>query len=152
MQMTDSFMDAALTQAKLAAERSEVPVGAVIVFKNEIISRAGNRTLELNDPSAHAEVLAIRHACEKLGSQRLTNCDLYVTLEPCTMCASLISFARIRRLYIAAEDEKGGGVLNGVRFYNHSTCHHVPEIYSGLQESTAAELLKSFFKSRRHRS
>ena len=147
--MTNSFMNAALDEARLAAERDEVPVGAVVVHKNEIISRAGNRTIELNDPSAHAEVVAIREACEKLNSQRLNDCDLYVTLEPCTMCAALISFARIRRLYIAAEDVKGGGVLNGVAFYNQKTCHHAPEIYSGIQESSGSKLLRAFFETRR---
>jgi len=147
--MSKNFMDAALEEAKRAAGRQEVPVGAVVVHNNKIIARAGNRTLELNDPSAHAEVIAIREACEKLGSQRLNDCDLYVTLEPCTMCAALISFARIRRLYIAAEDTKGGGVLNGVAFYDQSTCHHAPEIYSGMQETVSGELLRSFFKERR---
>ena len=142
-------MDAALEEAKRAAERQEVPVGAVVVHNNKIIARAGNRTLELNDPSAHAEVLAIREACEKLDSQRLNDCDLYVTLEPCTMCAALISFARIRRLYIAAEDAKGGGVLNGVAFFDQETCHHVPETYSGMQETASGELLRAFFKERR---
>ncbi len=147
--MTNSFMNAALDEARRASERNEVPVGAVIVYQNKIIARGGNRTLELSDPSAHAEVVVIREACESLNSQRLNDCDLYVTLEPCTMCAALISFARIRRLYIAAEDAKGGGVLNGVTFYNHPTCHHAPEVYSGLQESLAAELLKTFFRTRR---
>ncbi len=147
--MTNSFMKAALDEAELPAERDEVPVGAVIVHQGEIIARGGNRTLELNDPSAHAEIVVIREACEKLGSQRLNNCDLYVTLEPCTMCAALISFARIRRLYIAAEDVKGGGVLNGVAFYDQDTCHHAPDVYSGMQETAAGEMLKRFFKSRR---
>jgi tRNA(Arg) A34 adenosine deaminase TadA len=147
--MSKNFMDAALEEAKRAAERQEVPVGAVVVHNNKIIARAGNRTLELNDPSAHAEVLAIREACEKLDSQRLHDCDLYVTLEPCTMCAALISFARIRRLYLAAEDTKGGGVLNGVAFFDQSTCHHAPEIYSGMQETASGELLRAFFKERR---
>ena len=147
--MPKNFMDAALEEAKLAAERDEVPVGAVIVLNNEVIARGGNRTLELNDPSAHAEVVAIREACKKLNSQRLNDCDLYVTLEPCTMCAALISFARIRRLYIAAEDVKGGGVLNGVAFYNQDTCFHAPEVYSGMQETASSDMLKAFFKARR---
>ncbi|MEL6503888.1 MAG: nucleoside deaminase [Pseudomonadota bacterium] len=142
-------MEKALAQARAAAARGEVPVGAVIMHKGEVLAAAGNRTLELNDPTAHAEVLAIREACEKLASQRLPDCDLYVTLEPCTMCAATISFARIGRLYIGAEDVKGGGVLNGVRFFQQPTCHHAPEVYSGIGESEAVALLKAFFAERR---
>ncbi|CUA94789.1 nucleoside deaminase [Pannonibacter indicus] len=144
-----SFMDLALEEARLAASRGEVPVGAVLVRQGEVLARAGNRTLELNDPTAHAEVLVIRMACEVLASQRLPECDLYVTLEPCPMCAGAISFARIRRLYYGAGDEKGGAVDHGVRFYASSTCHHAPEVYSGFAEAEASQLLKDFFRSRR---
>jgi tRNA(Arg) A34 adenosine deaminase TadA len=143
-------MELALTEAKAAAERHEVPVGAVIVdAAGAIIARAGNRTRELSDPTAHAEILAIRQACKDFGSERLTNCDLYVTLEPCAMCAAAISFARIRRLYFGASDEKGGGVENGARFFDQTTCHHAPEVYGGFAEREAAELLKAFFSARR---
>ncbi|MEM8748969.1 MAG: nucleoside deaminase [Pseudomonadota bacterium] len=144
-----SFMEDALHEAEAAFARGEVPVGAVLVRNGEILARAGNRTLELNDPSAHAEMLVIREACAKLGSQRLPGCHLYVTLEPCTMCAAAISFARIERLYFGAEDTKGGGVLNGAQFFSQSTCHHAPELYSGISESRASELLIRFFKDRR---
>lgn len=142
-------MELALEEAKQAAERNEVPVGAVIVKDSKVISSAGNRTIELGDVTAHAEILAIREASKLLGNERLTDCDLYVTLEPCAMCAAAISFARIRRLYFAAEDIKGGAVENGVRFFGDPSCHHVPETYSGLQESPARALLLEFFKSRR---
>lgn len=142
-------MDAALEEARLAAERGEVPVGAVIVHDGAIIARAGNRTRECNDPTAHAEIVAIREACEKLGSERLTGADLYVTLEPCAMCAGAISFARIRRLYFGASDEKGGAVTSGTRFYTLPTCHHAPDVYPGIGEADAAEMLKSFFKKQR---
>lgn len=144
-----SFMDMALEEARLAASRGEVPVGAVLVRQGEVLARAGNRTLELNDPTAHAEVLVIRLACEALASQRLPECDLYVTLEPCPMCAGAISFARIRRLYYGAGDEKGGAVDHGVRFYASASCHHAPEVYSGFAEAEAAQLLKDFFRTRR---
>lgn len=144
-----TFMESALIEAQMAADRGEVPVGAVIVQSGRIIARAGNRTLELKDASAHAEILAIRHAGEMLGNERLLDCDLYVTLEPCTMCAGAISFARLRRVYFAAEDIKGGAVENGVRFFGAPTCHHVPEVYSGLEESKARNLLQEFFKNRR---
>lgn len=147
--MTTGFMELALQEAQAAAERGEVPVGAVIVHLGEIVGRAGNRTLELNDPSAHAEVLAIRQACSTLATQRLNDCDLYVTLEPCTMCAGAISFARIRRLYYGAADPKGGAVDNGVRFFEQDTCHHQPDCYSGMAERSASALLKEFFKNRR---
>jgi len=142
-------MDMALEQAKYAAARHEVPVGAIIVQNNKVIAQAGNVTLEQHDPTAHAEIAVIRMACALLESQRLPDCDLYVTLEPCTMCAAAIANARIRRLYIGAEDVKGGAVLNGVRFFNQPSCHHVPEIYSGIGEDESAQLLRSFFKTRR---
>ena len=144
-----SFMDLALEAAKKAAQSGEVPIGCVIVRGSEVIATTGNRTLADRDPTAHAEVLAIRQAAEALGSERLVDCDLYVTLEPCTMCAGAISFARIRRLYYGAADEKGGAVESGVRFFAQAACHHAPEVYSGLGESEAAALLKDFFKSRR---
>jgi tRNA(adenine34) deaminase len=144
-----SFMDAALDEARLAATRGEVPVGAVVVRGGSILGRAGNRTRELNDPTAHAEILAIRAACAAERSERLVGADLYVTLEPCAMCAGAISFARIRRLYFAAGDPKGGGVIHGGRFFGQPTCHHAPEVYDGLAESEAAALLKAFFEGRR---
>lgn len=143
-------MDIALEEARLAAARGEVPVGAVVVSPaGEILARAGNRTRELSDPSAHAEMLAIREAARALGSERLTGCDLYVTLEPCPMCAAVISFARIRRLYYGAPDPKSGGVEHGARVYAHATCHHTPEIYPGIGEEEAARLLRGFFAERR---
>ena len=142
-------MALALAQARAAAERGEVPVGAVIVRGSEVLASAGNRTLELKDPTAHAETLAIRLACEAIQSERLIDCDLYVTLEPCPMCAAAISFARIRRLYFAASDPKGGAVENGVRLYSSPTCHHAPEVYGGLSEREAAELLRDFFRGKR---
>jgi tRNA(adenine34) deaminase len=144
-----SFMDLALQAAENAAKAGEVPIGCVIVRNNEVIATAGNRTIRDNDPTAHAEVLAIRQAARKLGSQRLNECDLYVTLEPCTMCAGAISFARIRRLYFGAADPKGGGVDSGVRFFAQPTCHHAPEVYSAVGESEAASLLRAFFQARR---
>ncbi len=144
-----SFMDIALIEAERAAARGEVPVGAVLVKDGLVLARDGNRTLERNDPTAHAEVLVIRAACEDLASQRLTGCDLYVTLEPCPMCAAAISFARIRRLYYGAGDEKGGAVDHGTRFYCQPTCHHAPEVYSGFGETRASDLLKTFFQARR---
>jgi tRNA(Arg) A34 adenosine deaminase TadA len=143
-------MDLAQDEAAAAAARGEVPVGAVLVSAGgEMLARAGNRTLELHDPTAHAELLAIREACAKLGSERLTGCDLYVTLEPCAMCAAAISFARIRRLYFGAADPKGGAVEHGPRFFAQPTCHHAPEIYGGIGEARASELLKQFFAARR---
>ncbi|WP_258570970.1 nucleoside deaminase [Flavimaribacter sediminis] len=145
------FMDVALEEARLAAERGEVPVGAVIVHRGEIVARCGNLTRATSDVTAHAEVVAIRSAGEMLGSERLCECDLYVTLEPCVMCAAAISFARIRRLYFGAEDAKGGGVVNGVRFFDSATCHHRPEVYSGFSEKAAETMLKSFFAERRQR-
>ena len=149
--MTDhQFMEQALSAAREAGERDEVPIGAVIVHEGEILSMQGNRTRELHDPTAHAEILAIREACQKLGVQRIPECDLYVTLEPCAMCAAAIAFARIRKLVIGAKDEKGGGVVNGVRFFEADTCHHKKiEILSGVCESESAELLKNFFAAKR---
>jgi tRNA(adenine34) deaminase len=140
----------AFDEAHKAAARGEVPVGAVIVnAQGSVIASAGNRTLELKDPTAHAEILAIRAAANSMSSERLIDCDIYVTLEPCAMCAAAISFARIRRLYFAASDEKMGAVENGPRFFQQSTCHHAPEVYSGIGESEAQTLLKEFFKNRR---
>jgi tRNA(adenine34) deaminase len=144
-----SFMQIALDEARAAAKRGEVPVGCVIVHDGKSIARAGNHTLEARDPTAHAEVLAIRQAASALGSERLTGCDLYVTLEPCAMCAAAMSFARIRRLYYGAADPKGGAVDNGVRFFSQPTCHHRPEVYGGIDETEAAMLLKDFFTARR---
>jgi tRNA(Arg) A34 adenosine deaminase TadA len=142
-------MALALEEAKAAANRGEVPVGAVIASGSTLVAKAGNRTRELSDPTAHAEMLAIREACRKLTSERLTGHDLYVTLEPCTMCAGAISFARLRRLYFGAADEKGGAVVNGVRFFASPTCHHTPDVYPGIGESDAALILKDFFRERR---
>ena len=143
-------MDLALAEAEAARDRGEVPIGAVIVSASgEILARAGNRTLELHDPTAHAELLAIREACAKLGSERLVDCDLYVTLEPCAMCAAAISFARIRRLYFGAADAKGGAVEHGPRLFGQPTCHHAPDVYGGIGEARAAALLKQFFAARR---
>ncbi|HBF30923.1 MAG TPA: tRNA-specific adenosine deaminase [Rhizobium sp.] len=142
-------MDVALEEAQAAGARGEVPIGAVVVKDGTIISRAGNETRALNDVTAHAEILAIRRAASFLCDERLTGADLYVTLEPCTMCAAAISFARIRRLYYGAEDSKGGGVHHGARFYGQPTCHHAPEVYPGIGEVESAELLKSFFSEKR---
>jgi tRNA(adenine34) deaminase len=142
-------MTTALDEARAAAARGEVPVGAVVVRHGAILAAAGNRTRELDDPTAHAEILAIREACRVIGSQRLTDADLYVTLEPCAMCAAAISFARLRRLYFGATDEKGGAVLSGVRFYASPTCHHAPEVYPHIGEAESGQLLKAFFKNRR---
>jgi tRNA(adenine34) deaminase len=142
-------MARAFEEAEGAFARGEVPVGACVVKDGEIIACAGNRTRELNDPTAHAEVLAIREAGRVLGSERLTGCDLHVTLEPCAMCAAAISFARIERLYFGAGDEKMGGVEHGARFFSQATCHHVPEVYSGLGEARARDLMTRFFKDRR---
>jgi tRNA(adenine34) deaminase len=142
-------MQHALTLAQQAADMGEVPVGAVVVRNGEVIARARNHTEARHDPTAHAEIVAIREACDKLGSPRLPDCDLYVTLEPCAMCAAAISFARIRRLYFGASDPKMGAVENGPRFFTHPTCHHAPEIYGGIEETKAINLLKSFFQSRR---
>ncbi|MGB5093323.1 MAG: nucleoside deaminase [Parvibaculum sp.] len=145
-----SPMDRAYAEAEAAAARGEVPVGAVILdLSGQVIAAAGNRTLELRDPTAHAEMLAIRQATALLGSERLIGCDLYVTLEPCPMCATAISFARIRRLYYGASDEKGGGVDHGPRLYAQPTCHHKPEVYGGIGEQRSANLLRQFFTARR---
>jgi tRNA(Arg) A34 adenosine deaminase TadA len=148
-----SFMALALQEAEHAAARGEVPVGAVIVDSagGEVLARAGNRTEALNDPTAHAEILAIRKATAEAGVPRLDGCDLYVTLEPCAMCAAAMSFSRIRRLYFGAADTKGGAVENGPRFFAQPTCHHAPEVYGGLRESEAGGLLSDFFKARRER-
>jgi cytosine deaminase len=146
---TNRFMEMALEEARAAGERGEVPIGAVVVVEGSAVAASGNRTRELNDVTAHAEIAAIRMACEKLGQERLASADLYVTLEPCTMCAAAISFARIRRLYYGAEDPKGGAVDNGVRFYTQPTCHHAPEVYSGFNETESADMLRAFFSERR---
>jgi len=143
------FMAIALAEAEAAAARGEVPIGAALVLGDTIVASAGNRTRAINDPTAHAEMIVIREAAAKLSAERLGGADLYVTLEPCTMCAAAISFARIRRLYFGAVDEKGGAVVSGVRFFASPTCHHVPEIYSGLAETRSAELLRGFFRDRR---
>lgn len=148
--MTKStFMDIALAEARNASEAGEVPVGCVLVRGTEVLARAGNRTLMDRDPTAHAEMLAIRQAAQILQTERLTECDLYVTLEPCAMCAAAISFARIRRVYYGAGDPKGGAVDHGVRFFSSPTCHHRPEVYGGIGESEAGALLKNFFAERR---
>jgi len=143
------FMDLALAEAVAAGGRGEVPVGAVLVADNAVLARAGNRTLELADPTAHAEMLVIREAAARLGEQRLAGADLYVTLEPCAMCAGAISFARLRRLYFGAADPKGGAVEHGPRFFAQPTCHHRPEVYGGIGESAATALLQAFFRDRR---
>jgi tRNA(Arg) A34 adenosine deaminase TadA len=142
-------MSRAFDEARAAAARGEVPVGAVIVRQGEIIAASGNHTVAARDPTAHAELLAIRAAAAALGSERLTDCDLYVTLEPCAMCAAAISLARIRRLYWAAPDPKGGAVEHGPRFFSQPTCHHAPELYGGIREQEAAALLQDFFRGRR---
>ena len=142
-------MDRALAEARAAAAAGEVPVGCIVVCRGEVIAHAGNRMLAGKDPTAHAEMLAIRAAALAIGSERLADCDLYVTLEPCAMCAAALAFARIRRLYYGAADPKGGAVENGVRFFSSPTCHHRPEIYSGIGEAEASALLKDFFRARR---
>lgn len=143
------FMEAAFAEAQAAAARGEVPVGAVVVHDGAILARAGNRTRELNDPTAHAEMLVIRQACRALASERLVGADLYVTLEPCPMCAAAISFARIRRLYFGATDEKGGAVISGGRYFRQPTCHHAPDVYPGMGETQSSELLRQFFRQKR---
>ena len=142
-------MSIALDEARAAQARGEVPVGCVIVRGSEVIARAGNRAVADKDPTAHAELIAIRQAAGALGTERLVDCDLYVTLEPCAMCAAAMSFARIRRLYFGAADAKGGAVEHGVRFFASPTCHHRPEVYGGINENEAAALLKAFFEARR---
>jgi tRNA(adenine34) deaminase len=144
-----SYMAAALEEARAAAARGEVPVGAVVVAGGQVVARAGNRTRELADPTAHAEMLAIREACRVVGSERLIGHDLYVTLEPCPMCAGAISAARIERLYYGAADPKSGGVAVGARVFSHPQCHHVPEVYDGIGGAEAEALLKGFFQGRR---
>ena len=146
-----SHMGVALEEARAAANRGEVPVGAVLVSPDgEVLARAGNRTRELNDPTAHAEILVIREASAKLGTERLTGTELYVTLEPCPMCAAAISFARIQRLYYGAADPKSGGVAHGARVFSHPQTHHAPDVFDGIGEAEAAQLLKDFFSSRRN--
>lgn len=147
--MTNRFMEIALEEARAAGARGEVPVGAVLALDGVLIARSGNRTRAENDVTAHAEVAVIREAARALGRERLAGADLYVTLEPCTLCAAAISFARIRRLYYGAEDPKGGAVDNGVRFFAQPTCHHAPEVYSDISGMEAAEILKDFFAGRR---
>jgi tRNA(adenine34) deaminase len=151
MDTDDSPMEIALAAARAAAARGEVPVGAVLVdgSTGEVVATAGNRTRELADPTAHAEMVVLREAAAKLGAPRLPGCDLYVTLEPCAMCAGAISLARLRRLYFAAYDPKSGGVEHGARVFDHPTCHHKPQVVGGMAETEAAELLKEFFKERR---
>ena len=144
-----SFMDMALAEARAAGERGEVPVGCVIVREGRVLARAGNRTIADRDPTAHAEIVAIRQVGTFLRSERLGDCDLYVTLEPCAMCAGAIAFARIRRLYYGAPDPKGGAVDNGVKFFASPSCHHRPEVYGGMAEAEASALLKDFFQERR---
>jgi tRNA(adenine34) deaminase len=148
MTTVDPFA-AAFEAARAAAAAEEAPIGAAILRAGEVIAVAGNRTLRDHDPTAHAEVLAIRAAARRIGNERLVGCDLYVTLEPCAMCAGAISLARIRRLYFAAGDPKGGAVEHGPRFFSQPTCHHAPEVYGGIRESEAAALLRDFFQSRR---
>ena len=144
-------MRAALEEAKIAGEMDEVPIGAVIVdpARGEIVARTGNRTRTLHDPTAHAEILAIRAACEKTGAQRIPDLDLYITLEPCAMCTAAISFARIRRLVFGASDPKGGGVLHGGKFYDQPTCHHKPDITHGIVADECGDILREFFKQKR---
>lgn len=145
----NDFMETAFAEAEAAGSRGEVPIGAVVVLNGAIVASAGNRTREFNDPTAHAEILAIREACRLSQSERLPGADLYVTLEPCPMCAAAISFARIRRLYFGAPDEKGGAVVSGGRYFHQPTCHHVPDVYAGIAETRSAELLRLFFRDRR---
>jgi len=149
--MSNNYMQVALEEAEAAAARGEVPVGAVLVDPStgDVLARAGNRTLTDNDPTAHAEMIVIRAGAVLTHSQRLTGLDMYVTLEPCAMCAAAISFARIRRLYYGADDEKGGGVAYGPRFFSQPTCHHAPEIYGGIDAMRAQGLLRAFFAARR---
>jgi len=142
-------MDLALDLARSARDQNEVPVGAVITRNGRIIAKTANCMRTMNDPTAHAEILALRQACEILQTQRLTDCDLYVTLEPCAMCAAAISYARIRRLYYGVDDPKGGAVINGVRFFNDPTCHHKPEVIDGIRAKQSRDLLEAFFASRR---
>ena len=149
MTWQNQFMQSALMQAKAAMQIGEVPVGAVIVYKNEVIAAAHNETLKRKDPTAHAEMLAIRVACEKLQTTHLVDCDLYVTLEPCAMCAQAIAFSKITRIIYGASDPKGGGIEHGARIFNQPTCHHKPEVFSGIEADAASTLLKDFFKQKR---
>lgn len=150
LQKPVSAMTTALDEARAAAARGEVPVGAAVFNAHGVlVAKAGNRVLELHDPTAHAEMLALRAAAQAIGSERLVDCDLYVTLEPCPMCAQAISFARIRRLYFGASDPKGGGVEHGPRIFHQPTCHHQPEVYGGIAEAPASAILKDFFARRR---
>jgi tRNA(Arg) A34 adenosine deaminase TadA len=144
-----TYMDIALAEARLAAERGETPVGAVIVANGKVLAQNGNRTRELSDPTAHAEILVIREACALLGSERLPDMDLYVTLEPCPMCAMAISSARIARVYYGATDPKSGGVEQGPRIFSHPQCHHKPEVYGGINEAESSDILRKFFETRR---
>lgn len=144
-----SFMAIALEEARAAGARGEVPVGACVVRAGAVVARAGNRTRELADPTAHAEILAIRAACAAAGSERLPGADLYVTLEPCPMCAAAIAAARVERLYYGASDPKSGGIAVGARVFSHPQCHHVPEVYDGIAAGEAEELLRDFFAARR---
>lgn len=149
MTWQNQFMQSALMQAKAAMQIGEVPVGAVVVYKNEVIAAAHNETLKRKDPTAHAEMLAIRAACEKLQTTHLVDCDLYVTLEPCAMCAQAIAFSKIARVIYGASDPKGGGIEHGARIFNQPTCHHKPEVFSGIEADAASALLKEFFKEKR---
>ena len=143
------FMGLALDEARAAGQRGEVPIGAVLTDGETVVARAGNRTRELADATAHAEILVIREASARLAAERLSGLDLYVTLEPCTMCAAAISFARLRRLYFGTADPKGGGVVSGVRFFAQPTCHHAPEVYGGIAETESAAILRGFFQEKR---
>jgi tRNA(adenine34) deaminase len=147
--LAQDAMSVAFAEARASESRGEVPIGAAITRNGEVIARAGNRTRENTDPTAHAEMLAIRAAAKSLGDFRLADCDLYVTLEPCAMCAGAISHARLRRLYFAASDPKGGAVEHGPRFFNQPTCSHAPEVYGGIRETEATEMLRAFFGARR---
>jgi tRNA(adenine34) deaminase len=147
--LAQDAMSVAFAEARASESRGEVPIGAAITRNGEVIARAGNRTRENTDPTAHAEMLAIRAAAKSLGDFRLADCDLYVTLEPCAMCAGAISHARLRRLYFAASDPKGGAVEHGPRFFNQPTCLHAPEVYGGIRETEATEMLRAFFRARR---
>ena len=151
LQDDHTYMRAALEEAELARQRDEVPIGAILVDRQsgEIVARAGNRTIEQHDPTAHAEILLIREVCKKIGAQRIPDYHLYVTLEPCTMCAAAIAFARIPRLIIGAADEKGGGVLHGAKFFDQPTCHHKIEITHDVMADECGTILKDFFKARR---
>ncbi len=144
-----SFMDHAIHQAEIAGARDEIPVGAVVVYEGKILSHAGNEVFSQLDPTAHAEVIAIRRACQTLGQHRLDGCDLYVTLEPCALCASAIALARIRTLYFGAYDPKGGAIDHGPRIFHQPTCHHRPQVISGIQEQRCSHLLKFFFDDKR---